>query len=211
MKQPSPTSKCGWFSSSDRQILYVKRRTGHLPHNVDPTGSKGMLARSFGRPQGGSDNSETGLAHLVRAFSADPKMRAFVGTFCDSLTSSSALQSNGTPTAGGGGSNVERFGQIMYECLSLDKPEAMECYLDIERALVALKTPRACPISVQCLALLGEYASLRDLWGCGPLVRRDFLWHAGLAAYSLLDTPDSRDGMQRYVGSTDFTEVGRWK
>jgi Anaphase-promoting complex sub unit 1 C-terminal domain len=190
----SSSSVDGWFSPTKRQILYVKRRAGHLPHDVDPTGSKGMMARSFGQPRRG-EAVDSDVGHLVRAFSADPKLRTFVGHFCES----SARRAPPSPGTVG---QAERYGEILYECLSLDKPEAVQCYLEIERALAALTSARACPTSMGSLALLGEYASVRRrLWGCAPLVRRDYLWRAVLQARALLETEEVRADLARYVRS----------
>lgn len=210
----------GWFSSTHRQVLYVKRRAGHLPHDVDPTGSKGMLARSFGQPRQGDTTADHSLVHLVKAFSADPMMRTFVGHFCEALPT----HNNGTLSVGErtlekraletsqsksllstSRSNTERYGEVLYECLSLDKPEAIQCYLEIDRAIFAMASARACPATVGSLALLSEYAAVRRLWGCVPLVRRDFLWRSILQARAVLDTSSVRSSIARYILDESFS------
>jgi hypothetical protein len=163
---PSPSGEDGWFSPTRRLVVYVKRRAGHLPHAVDPSGSKGMLARSFGRlRQGGQGH--IGLAHLVRAFSADPNMLAFVRHFCDS----------DSPHKADSSTHSDFYGELLYECLSLDKPEAVQCYLEVGRALGALKSSQPCPAVVGSFVLSREYALSQVMWG-PKLVRRDYLWSA---------------------------------
>jgi hypothetical protein len=207
VKEPSVKAgdgEQGWFSSTKRQVLYVKRRAGHLPHDVDPTGSKGMLARSF------SDS----LVHLVKAFSADPKMRTFVTHFCELQPAPPAGTAS---TLAKSRSNADRYGEVLYECLSLDKPEAVECYLEIERAISALSASRACAATVGSLALLSEYAAVRRLWSCTPLVRRDYMWRSILQARDLLDTRAVRAKLARYITDgtlhagefDDWNDVGR--
>eukprot|EP00737_Agarophyton_chilense_P002667 gb/GEZJ01003062.1/.p1 GENE.gb/GEZJ01003062.1/~~gb/GEZJ01003062.1/.p1 ORF type:complete len:897 (-),score=89.89 gb/GEZJ01003062.1/:3629-6163(-) len=46
----NPTRKDkGWYSNTRNQVIFVKRRTGHLPYTEDPRGCKGVLARSSAR------------------------------------------------------------------------------------------------------------------------------------------------------------------
>lgn len=205
VRKPSGAAGNGWFSSTQRQVLYVKRRAGHLPHDVDPTGSKGMLARSFGQPRKGDAAADHSLVHLVKAFSADPKMRTFVGHFCESLPTLSGSAKNTQTATETNRSNAERYGEVLYECLSLDKPEAVQCYLEIDRAISAMSSARACPATVGSLALLSEYAGVRRLWGCVPLVRKDYLWRSILQARAVLDTASVRADVARYILDETFS------
>jgi hypothetical protein len=164
----------GWFSGTKRLVIYVKRRAGHLPQAVDPSGAKGMLARSFGRLRSGAQ-AQISLAHLVRAFSADLNMLTFVRHFCDSnVNDREALR------------KFEFFGETLYECLSLDKPEAVQTYLEIDRALESLTIARLPSGTIGSLVLLGEYASCSQLQQTQTLIRQEYMWTAAAKARKLL-------------------------
>lgn len=154
-------SKGGWFSPTERLRVYVKRRPGHLPLSLDPTGSKGMLARSLGQARLGSDSME-GIAQLVRAFTADPNMVSFVRNFCNpgaQAESSSAWLS-----------------RTLYECLSADKPEAIKYYFEVDLLCRWICADKARVTDATNLAFLGEYSIAEVPWA-GCLVRRELLSH----------------------------------
>lgn len=151
----------GWYSSCRSQILFVKRKTGHLPFSADPKGSKGILARSLNRrkPSDSDDASYfTQIQHLVKAFSADPEILAFVKYFCKS----------------DGRNGNERCVEMLYECLSNDKPDAVKIYLDILSAAEALREGNGMSAFVHSLVLAEGY--LLSPRACEKrLVRRDFI------------------------------------
>lgn len=164
----------GWYSATKRQLVYVKRRPGHLSHLADPKGSKGILARSFGRTNANCALSSspsswevTDMEHLVQAFSADPEILAFARLFCSQksqivhgkLSCSEQTQSevsSGTLDA------WRRYSQILCECLATDRADALRSYFDAERTVSALKRGTACPSMLGSILLSIEYLKNRS-------------------------------------------------
>jgi hypothetical protein len=75
--------------------------------------------------------------------------------------------------------------------------------LEINRALTALTRRQTCPTSIDSLALINEYASSSILVqrDTAPLVRQDFLSHAGLQAKTLLLGKSQLASLAAYVRS----------
>lgn len=186
----------GWYSSTRRQVLYVKRRTGHLPYSLDPKGSKGILARSFGRlRQVSADDAveSVGVEHLVRAFSADPDILAFVRHFCDPSNAVHGQRSRGDDKS-------RVYAQILYECLSHDKPEGVRSYLDADRAVTALENGRACPSTIGSLLVASEYVQARPVCD-SPLVRPEYLSRLLLRAHQAVNTCHVHSALLKYLRS----------
>lgn len=186
----------GWFSSTRSQILLVKRRTGHLPHSSDPKGCKGILARTLGQPRliSGDDRSYfEQVEHLVNAFSADPNVLAFVKYFCCPALGRSAPSNKGSVTA-------KKSVDILYECLSTDKPEAVKIYLDAERAAEEVRQGRSCTWAVGSLMIADAYIH-GDQISKQPLVRPAFLASNIQKVREAVDYREVRHGLVQYVRS----------
>lgn len=152
----------GWYTSSRGQVFFVKRKTGHLPFSVDPKGCKGILVRCLNRPKPGSGDSGDNayfvqVEHLVKAFSADPEILAFVKYFCSVSDKSEGgagqlqLQSKMT------GEKAKQYVEMLYECLSNDKADAVKVYLDMELAAEGIARSDAYPSMIDSLVLSEAY------------------------------------------------------
>lgn len=63
----------GWFSSTERHVVHVKKRPGKSSSGLNQHVSKGVMAKSHGyRHSAGEIN------HLAQSFSEDPSMLAFI-------------------------------------------------------------------------------------------------------------------------------------
>lgn len=147
---PLPKNNEGWYSRTGRHVLYVKRRAGCLPYTLDPTGSKGMLVRSFASIKKSSSNdSDANIAHLVCAFHADPSLLAFVRHFCNDRN---------LPE-----SKSKMYGEILFDCLLQNSPEAVLLYMRVDNAASSVTLAKPCPASIGSLNLLSEYSvAVRD-------------------------------------------------
>lgn len=158
----------GWYSRSRGQVVFVKRKAGHLPFSVDSKGAKGILARSLHRPKNSEVEDHEYLqrvGHLVRAFSADPEILAFVNYFC-------IEQENGKRVS----ERVKNYVEMVYESLASDKAQGVKLYFEIERGAETIGHLGCSPWVVQSLVLAEAYAesgSDKDD-GC-RLVNADFV------------------------------------
>lgn len=140
----------GWYSRSRGQVVFVKRKTGHLPFNVDSKGAKGIMARSLHRPKNSDDEDREYLlriGHLVRAFSADPEILAFVKYFC--------IEQKNEKRAS---ERVKNYVEMVYESLASDKAEGVKLYFEIEHGAETVGRSGCAPWVVQSLVLAEAYA-----------------------------------------------------
>lgn len=183
----------GWYSGSRRQVIFVKRKTGHLPYTADPQGAKGIVARCVTRPrpQHGDKAAyvrEIGL--LVRAFSADPDILAFVEYFC------SGSDADVDAMAGRQARHVE----MLYDCLAQDKAEAVKVHLDARRATDAARSGDLSLAETASLAV-GEAYALSGRTDTALLVRPGFLASVVGEAWAAVDCEATRSALLRYVNS----------
>ena len=146
VKLNPPTPGRGWFSQTSKQIVFVKRRVGHLPYETDPKGSRSIFARtqpysSPGTPLGRSaDAVERDLASL---YSADPDVLSFDRFYCRSET--------------GDDNSVKRYEEALRECLVGDKTGALYHFLDVWRIGELLQRGCIDPVSAGSLRILNAY------------------------------------------------------
>ncbi|KAL1925795.1 uncharacterized protein VTP21DRAFT_678 [Calcarisporiella thermophila] len=99
------------------QVIFVKRKTGHLSYNEDPKGFRSIFNRSLPRRMrvdAEIGNERASRDEYVKTFSADPQVLAFATHLCHG---ESDLATFCTP--------------VLYESLTLDKPEAIQIYLQL--------------------------------------------------------------------------------
>ncbi|KAH9317547.1 hypothetical protein KI387_019316, partial [Taxus chinensis] len=132
----SPTDD-PWWGPMDKDdpfnggVLYVKRKVGVCSYADDPTGCQSLLSRvmhkvsdrSKGLGSGTSLGKSCGPAlskvdHLVSTFSADPSLLAFAQLCCD------VTWNNRTEN------EFQEFCvQVLFECVSTDRPALLQTYL----------------------------------------------------------------------------------
>lgn len=192
----------GWYSRTKGQVFFVKRRTGHLPYSSDPKGSKGIMARSICRPKPMMKNLNTYFTQvddLVRAFSADADVLAFVKYFCS--PSGHSLGADGLKDAN---EQAKAHVEMLYECLSSDKPEAVRIYMNAELATAAVLKGGADPSTVGSLMIASAYI-LADQGSRIPLLHPTYLTKLLHTIFEALDYKEVRQALLKYVWSIGKT------
>nr|KAJ3418194.1 Anaphase-promoting complex subunit 1 [Polyrhizophydium stewartii] len=133
--------------------LWVKRKSGHRPYLEDPEGHSSILAHrvldSRGLDQ--DDSGSPGIPeNLVRAFSADPQILAFVEHFCNNKASDPAEQRM-----------AEFCTRTLLECIMGDKPEAIQLFIWLHETTTRLEQGTATPLAVWNLVLAVAQARAR--------------------------------------------------
>ncbi|OMO50083.1 Anaphase-promoting complex subunit 1 [Corchorus capsularis] len=121
-------------------ILYVKRKVGACSYVEDPIGCQSLLSRAMhkvfgltslkaGNPGNNSNNGPGSVAvdQLVSTFSSDPSLIAFAQLCCDlSWNSRSDV-------------DFQEFClQVLFECISKDRPALLQVYLSLYTTMVSL-------------------------------------------------------------------------
>ncbi|TPX34860.1 hypothetical protein SmJEL517_g02637 [Synchytrium microbalum] len=109
-----------------RRTLVVKRKTGHLSYQEDPHGYRSILARPFPKMTSQpSDRDMLARQDVVTSLSSDPQLVAFLNTFCrvSQPQHPESVQFASFCT------------DVLYECLTQDKPEALTVYMNIFNTL----------------------------------------------------------------------------
>lgn len=193
----------GWYSSTKGQVLFVKRRTGHLPYSSDPKGSKGIMARSISQPKPMEEDLNSYFMQvddLVRAFSADADVLAFVKYFCSPSVNSSGAGRNLKDANERAKENVE----MLYECLSSDKPEAVRIYMDATSAAAAILKGGADPSTVGSLMIANAYV-LANQGSPTPLLHPTYLTKLLRTIFDALNYDEISQALLKYVWSTGKT------
>ncbi|CDF35720.1 unnamed protein product [Chondrus crispus] len=194
-----PIPGYGWFSNTQSQVLFVKRRTGHLPYISDPKGSKGIAARSLSRSWSGKSDSNSHfdqVDHLVQAFSADAELQAFVTHFCSPLKNSEQYYTAEKLEE----DRARRHVEWMFECLSNDKADAVRLYMNAERASTAVLEGHANPSHVGSLMLLKSYIYSSQLPST-PLLQPAYLAKLIHAIHATLNTTTMQERILKYIWS----------
>lgn len=141
----SPTDDPWWVprdkdSPFNGGTLYVKRKVGVCSYNDDPTGCQSLLSRVMHKVSDGSKKLSSGTSlgkscgsglskvdQLVSTFSADPSLLAFAQLCCDSAWK------YGTEN------DFQEFCvQVLFECVSTDRPALLQTYLYLYTTVASL-------------------------------------------------------------------------
>lgn len=141
----SPTDDPWWVprdkdSPFNGGTLYVKRKVGVCSYNDDPTGCQSLLSRVMHKVSDGSKKLCSGTSlgkscgsglskvdQLVSTFSADPSLLAFAQLCCDSAWK------YGTEN------DFQEFCvQVLFECVSTDRPALLQTYLYLYTTVASL-------------------------------------------------------------------------
>ncbi|KAJ3688112.1 hypothetical protein LUZ61_017276 [Rhynchospora tenuis] len=131
-----------WWKAGDKSdpfndgVLYIKRKVGSCPYADDPVGCQSLLSRAMHKVSGSScstigignnpEDSSFKVDQLVSTFSADPSLIAFAKLCCNSLDHSC------DPTF------KEFCLQVLYECVSKDRPALLQVYLFLYTMIEAM-------------------------------------------------------------------------
>ncbi|KAI0566454.1 Anaphase-promoting complex subunit 1 [Gracilaria domingensis] len=192
---PSRRDK-GWYSGTRNQVVFVKRRTGHLPYTEDPRGCKGILARSstysYCEGNGRKGYNFVKDEKLVKAFSVNPDVLSFVKYLCNEQSHSSKH-------------SIRLFqpsmcADLLLECLSHDKPEALKLYMDAARVLKAMERRQIRPSDLGGLVLADGYVQTRDS-DSSSMLKSSHIAAVVWRAHQLVDTVSTKSGLLNYVSS----------
>jgi len=150
------------------QVIWVKRRTGHLSYAEDPRGIRSIFTRSKSEAgsavvdwgEGGRMLSPTaaGLADFVAAFEDAGRAHAAVEWLC---FASAAVVADGRadPRA----SAFEAFcSAVLLECLTRDKPDTVPVYLELFRTRALAGRRRVADEAVLALEQAAMVAAFYD-------------------------------------------------
>ncbi|KAJ3676348.1 hypothetical protein LUZ60_003760 [Juncus effusus] len=132
-----------WWRAGDKRdpfnggMLYIKRKVGSCSYSDDPVGCQSLLSRAMHKVSGASsitvgtrnlgENSSFKIDQLVSTFSADPSLIAFAKLCCDSSPDQSS------------DANFQEFcSQVLYECVSKDRPALLQVYLCLYTMIEAI-------------------------------------------------------------------------
>lgn len=122
--------------------LYVKRRSGHVPHAADPAGVRGVLARSLAAMRGAfavddtdaDDGTAAAAAVLAALFAADARVAAFVRVWAVPARLAPLV----TPPPG---ATADAHMVLPYEAQSGDPPDVLFAAVELLDAAARLRPP----------------------------------------------------------------------
>ena len=175
-----------------QRVIYVKRKTGHLLYSQDEKGLKGILSRSF--PKDGSDamlfpRSQKNREEFVRSFSADPSIVAFAKHFCSDDSERARFCTN-----------------VLYSCLTHEKPEMLPTYLSIYQAMEQLRHQENSLSLWNLLLALSYYHTsldnkLRASWTSEPLLQSEFMASLELKLHSFFGSLPFEKQLSAYLSN----------
>eukprot|EP00178_Gracilaria_changii_P009992 TRINITY_DN290_c0_g1_i1.p1 TRINITY_DN290_c0_g1~~TRINITY_DN290_c0_g1_i1.p1 ORF type:complete len:1791 (-),score=140.12 TRINITY_DN290_c0_g1_i1:12125-17497(-) len=186
----------GWYSRTRNQVVFVKRRTGHLPYTEDPRGCKGILARSSTHSyQERKERKRYNFVddeQLVKAFSVNPDVLSFVKYLCNEQYSCSQRGLRLFQPAA--------CSELLLECLSHDKPEALKLYMDAARILEDIERSQTRPADVGGLVLADAYIQTR-VSGSSSMLKSSHIARVLWRAQQLLDSAKVRKSFLSYLNT----------
>lgn len=138
-----------------QRVLWVKRKTGHLPYKQDAHGLSSIFCRPFGSA---AAPRETSLSH----FCSEPAIRAFAQHLCRRAAAPAATPAATALTASPDAVELHTFcDRLLYECLTQEKPDLVPAYLLLYHTALRLQRNR-CAVGMRSLRLLLAHAEARD-------------------------------------------------
>jgi hypothetical protein len=120
-----------------RRVLWVKRKTGHLPYTMDGRGLASIFCRPFGAAPFQRERT-------LQAFCNEAVLLAFAQHMCAAPASAPRLR--------------EFCEAILYECLTEEKAELIPAYLHLYHLALRLQRAGGAPVAMPSLRLLAAYA-----------------------------------------------------
>lgn len=228
--QLSPTDD-PWWGPMDKDdpfsggVLYVKRKVGVCSYADDPTGCQSLLSRVMHKVSDRSKGLSTGTSigkscgsplskvdQLVSTFSADPSLQAFAQLCCD------VTWKNRTEN------EFQEFCvQVLFECVSKDRPALLQTYLYLFTTVSSL-AEYASSQGVMCnntlalsnlqvaVAYSGALVSGKLQNASGELIQSSFLAALAKRVEDILNYCHwlRMDGDNRYIDLVDYLLNGKW-
>jgi Anaphase-promoting complex sub unit 1 C-terminal domain/APC1 beta sandwich domain/Anaphase-promoting complex subunit 1 middle domain len=190
----------------NRRILYVKRKTGYLLYQQDPKGLQSILSRSFPKDTGFhrvGERAHRSQAEFVRSFSADPNILSFAKHFCVESTDSDSIERSMSTFAT----------NVLYECLTREKPEMLHTYLAAFQVLRELSR-QSNNFGLWNLKLIVSYykgthsisSRLRAEWSDDALIQAEFVAAVETTLDSFFEPAAFTRALQHFVASGDLND-----
>ena len=119
--------------------IFVKKKSGHLSYQQDPHSQRSLSVQSGGSSSGSA-------LELIKAFTEDPRLLAYAKYLCKKLKRHKRTLSKQPDIAANesNGFSMDEFcTEILHECLTEEKPEALPLYLSFWNSVGSMKE-RAC-------------------------------------------------------------------
>lgn len=130
-----------------RHVIYVQRKTGHLPYSRDSMGIRSLVARACPQPPGGpSFGARAGWASVLHSFSEDPTVRAFGDCFLNCNETQHPEEEEDQALS-------EFATATLYECLTRDKDIAVVAVYLAIYTLISTMLDETTPITGNALGL----------------------------------------------------------
>uniref|UniRef100_A0A7S4MEE8 Anaphase-promoting complex subunit 1 C-terminal domain-containing protein n=1 Tax=Odontella aurita TaxID=265563 RepID=A0A7S4MEE8_9STRA len=192
-------------------VLFVKKKYGHLSYQQDPHAQR-SLAVQTGGTGGGS-----GL-DLIQAFTEDPMLLAYAKHLCQTAmgqvnASKWVIVQNREALISR--VSTEKFcTEILHECLTLDKPEALPLYLSLRNSLIAIEDVMSDSMGVWDMRLVRSYYQARQHLGnpspsSVPLLGLEYVILFEEYLGRLFDRRDVQEVLMNYVSSCGSWARGR--
>ena len=194
-------------SASDSHLtLFVKKKSGHLSYQQDPHAQRSLLVQTGGSGGGSA-------LQLIEAFTEDTKLLAYAKYLCNN---GRGLRNGGRPKSlvlgkeTGLGNSVEEFcTDVLHECLTKGKTEAIGLYLALRHAAISAVNNSWNIETVWDLRLVRSYY---EGWGerdesPPPHLSPDFVWAMSVN----LDRHFYEKGFTRSVLLNYLESGGRWE
>ena len=164
-------------TSDSNLTLFVKKKSGHLSYLQDPHAHRSLLVQTGG--SGGGSAVE-----LIQAFTEDKKLLAYAKYLCDDGKKNrrkKQLMTNGQ--RGGLNLSLEEFcTEILHECLTKEKTEAIRLYIALRHAIKSVEESAWSVESIWDIRLVRSYyessqqsPSSHMSVQVSPLLNKDFV------------------------------------
>ena len=135
--------------------LFVKRKTGYLSYLQDPTGCRSILSRTMPSSRKRRDEDELAVRNkteFFQSFSADPHKLAFSQFFCSDFFQEGRER--------GEGEDASFFGNALYECLTKERVDLLDLYVELYSARAFVLDSHFRSIYLMNLKLLFDYCQV---------------------------------------------------
>ncbi|XXQ32085.1 Anaphase-promoting complex subfamily unit 1 C-terminal domain containing protein [Plasmodiophora brassicae] len=171
-------------------VMFVKRKTGHLPYRQDPLGRRGILSRSFPRLthlSSGKQSQRRAAVHreaFVESFAADSVLVEFAKDFCG----------EGTPSG-------EFSTAVLFECLTRDTPDMIPTYFAVYEIVNDLAR-QVNSLGIWQIKFALELCSSQSGSPNGNVIQEEFLMAVRSHLHAYFSSPEFDAALSHYIGQS---------
>ncbi|SPQ95207.1 unnamed protein product (mitochondrion) [Plasmodiophora brassicae] len=171
-------------------VMFVKRKTGHLPYRQDPLGRRGILSRSFPRLthlSSGKQSQRRAAVHreaFVESFAADSVLVEFAKDFCG----------EGTPSG-------EFSTAVLFECLTRDTPDMIPTYFAVYEIVNDLAR-QVNSLGIWQIKFALELCSSQSGSPNGNVIQEEFLMAVRSHLNAYFSSPEFDAALSHYIGQS---------